>query len=234
MSSLVAEIEKGTEIMSKPDSNHHDKFNPRELLYKPFHIGMENDPVAVIIDGANFYHFTRELDINIDFNALSMVLDANFPNLRGKYYITSEHIKKADSDRFTEGRSYLRPLLDFLRFNRYTVISRTIEISDENEKYKVDSSMDVEIVTQLFKVASWAKHIVFIGSSKKFALPLKELKEKGISITVVATTHAGNRSVADELRRIDNFVDIDDPFFSVIHSTMQKANFIPGVGIVTD
>ncbi len=222
---------EGVQNMSYPQRKI-DTMNPRELIYNKFQVGIDSDPVAVIFDGANFYHFAREMGINIDFDAVSKILYANFPCLRNMYYITSEYLIYDPSDhQYPEGRSQLRPLLDFLRYNRYSVITRLIE---KNENYPVDNSMDVEIVSTLYQVAKWAKHIVFFGSSRKFETPLKDIKNSGVTITVVSSTNAGNKSVADELRKIDNFVDINDSFFELINNKKDRVHYISGVGNIME
>jgi uncharacterized LabA/DUF88 family protein len=212
-----------------------DDIDSKDLIYPGFQVGLDTDPVAVIIDGVNFYHLTRNLGINVDYKALSKVLYANFPNLRSKYYITSEHIKSNQdftSERYREGHSPLRALIDHLKYSRWTVITRQVQVNDEDKNHA--SSMDVEIVCQLFQVAEWAKHIVFFGGSKKFAMPLRILKEKGITITVVATQNIQIRYVADELRKIDNYVDIGDDFFINLINNHNRKNNLTEIGMLKE
>jgi hypothetical protein len=219
----------------KERENNMNNTSNEDLIYNGFQIGHTTDAVAVIIDGANFFHYTKMLGIRIDYKILDAILYANFPGLKMKCYITGEHFKqnKKDGSRsFTSGYSSLRSMLDFLSFNRYTVITRPIDVREATTETNINSAMDVEIVTTLYQCAEWADHIVFFGSSRKFVLPLSDLHtRKGKIITIVSSNKEGSAFVSDELRRIDNYVDIGDQFF-LDHFYTKEEDYIPQVGTI--
>ena len=211
-----------------------DDMKDSMFVYNKLQIGSEDDPTAVVIDGQSTFNCTKLISqtwengkrYSLDFKAVDRLIYVNLPNCRSKVYIVCETIKQLNEDNSrTEGHSTVRTLIDFLSYNRYTVISRKVHIDNDTQK-SFDTSMDVEITSALFKAAEYAKHIVFFGSSKKFVEPLKYLHSKGITITVVSSINTASPNfMADELRKIDNFIDLaDEKLVNIINNRKKSVH----------
>lgn len=219
-------VELGNSVISM------DNRDDLSFIHLPLQVGAVGDEVAVIIDGASLSVITRQIiKGSIDYKKLMQVFTANFPCLRSVNFLITEFLSKEDPNNsgreFKQGYSQIRSLLDWMRKNRYTVISRTAMMDGPEGSFpnniNTEDQMDVDITTALYKAARYANHIVFLGSSKKYCAPLRDLREQGKTITVMgARRPEGVVSVknvkytSDELREIDNFVDLQDPFFQCI------------------
>lgn len=197
---------------------------PDDYLHSSLQKGPENESIAVVIDGTNLFYLSKLIQsecvdhkFSIDFDKLAKLLSANFPNLRRKWYVTSQIFRKSSTEPNKDAFSPIRALLDFLSYNSYDVVTRDITIIDngesDNRSMTHPPSLDVDITTCLFKAANIADHIIFIGSDKRYATPLRELREMNKSVTVISVYIENKKGVADELRKIDNFVNIANQWF---------------------
>src|SRR5689334_19714233 len=93
--------------------------------------------IALFIDGANLYATSKTLGFDIDYRRLLKEFQSNGALLRAFYYTA-----------IIEGQEYssIRPLIDWLDYNGYTVVTKTAkEFVDVSGRRKVKSSMDVEL-----------------------------------------------------------------------------------------
>lgn len=223
------------------------------LIFDGFRVGRQDDDVAVIIDGGNISYMTRKLlGANIDYSKLSKILNANLAGIRSMTYVVPEILTRDEDkipstvnrDYSKHGYSQIRGLLRWLEYNRYTVISRQIVQHEDHEGagQQKNFAMDVEITMALYQASRYVKHIVFIGSSAKYAPVLRDLRNLGMTITVMGVKKPDNsRTInmfytADELRTIDNFIDLSHPFFAkhmleprVHNSQATEGSFTPDV-----
>jgi uncharacterized LabA/DUF88 family protein len=167
------------------------------------------DKLALFIDGVNLYATVKALGFDIDYKRLL----AEFPSwgtLVRAYYYTA----------IIEDQEYssIRPLIDWLDYNGYTVVTETTkEFIDASGRRKMKGNMDVELAVQAMELAEHIDHLVLFSGDGNFRPLAKAVQRRGVRITVVSTIASQPQMVADELRRqADDFVDIIElqPFVS--------------------
>jgi uncharacterized LabA/DUF88 family protein len=161
-----------------------------------------NERVAVFIDGANLYATSKTLGFDIDYKKFLNKFAQH--NLVRMYYYT------AVSE--NEEYSSIRPLIDWLDYNGYTVVTKPIkEFYDSMGRRKVKGSMDIDIAVDAMALSDHVEHIVLVSGDGDFRRLVEALQRKGRRVTVISTITTQPPMVADELRRqADQFVDIND------------------------
>ena len=159
--------------------------------------------IALFIDGANLYSAARGLGFDIDYRKL-LDLFANKGRLIRSFYYTA----------LLEDQEYspLRPLVDWLDYNGYTVITKPAkEFTDAQGRRRFKGNMDIELAIDMLELASSVDHIVLFSGDGDFRRLVEATQRRGVRVTVVSTVRSQPPMVADELRRqADNFVDLVD------------------------
>lgn len=151
---------------------------------------------ALFIDGANLYATSKALKIDIDFKKL---ITAFGDDVRAMYYTAVLH---------TEEYSTIRPLIDWLAYNGYTVVTKDAkEFFDAAGRRKVKGNMDIEIVVDALELSSHIDHAILFSGDGDFVALVHALHRAGVRVTVVSSTEPA--VVADELRRAaDHFIEL--------------------------
>ncbi len=161
-----------------------------------------NERMAVFIDGANLYATSKTLGFDIDYK--KFLAKFSQYNLMRMYYYTA----------ISENEEYssIRPLIDWLDYNGYTVVTKPIkEFYDSMGRRKVKGSMDIDIAVDVMALSDALDHVVLVSGDGDFKRLVEALQRKGKRVTVVSTIATQPPMVADELRRqADQFVDIND------------------------
>ncbi len=159
--------------------------------------------IALFIDGANLYSAARGLGFDIDYRKL-LDLFANKGRLIRAFYYTA----------LLEDQEYspLRPLVDWLDYNGYTVVTKPAkEFTDAQGRRRFKGNMDIELAIDMLELATAADHIVLFSGDGDFRRLVEATQRRGVRVTVVSTIRSQPPMVADELRRqADNFVDLSD------------------------
>ena len=159
--------------------------------------------IALFIDGANLYSAARGLGFDIDYKKL-LDLFANKGRLIRAFYYTA----------LLEDQEYspLRPLVDWLDYNGYTVVTKPAkEFTDAQGRRRFKGNMDIELAIDMLELATAADHIVLFSGDGDFRRLVEATQRRGVRVTVVSTIRSQPPMVADELRRqADNFVDLAD------------------------
>jgi uncharacterized LabA/DUF88 family protein len=179
---------------------------------------MPLNKLALFIDGPNLYATAKALGFEIDYKRLLNEFH-NWGTLVRAYYYTAI----VDDQEY----SSIRPLIDWLDYNGYRVITRpTKEFVDAAGRRKVKGNMDVELAVHAMELAEHIDHVVLFSGDGNF-LPLAEaIQRRGVRFTVVSSLASEPPIVADELRRqADDFVDIVElqPFINR-HSAERAAS----------
>jgi uncharacterized LabA/DUF88 family protein len=167
------------------------------------------DKLALFIDGVNLYATVKALGFDIDCKRL-LAEFRSWGTLVRAYYYTA----------IIEDQEYssIRPLIDWLDYNGYTVVTETTkEFIDASGRRKMKGNMDVELAVQAMELAEHIDHLVLFSGDGNFRPLAKAVQRRGVRITVVSTIASQPQMVADELRRqADDFVDIIElqPFVS--------------------
>lgn len=159
--------------------------------------------MAVFIDGANLYAAAKNLDFDIDYKRLLNWISAQSRLVRAFYYTA-----------LLEDQEYspLRPLIDWLDYNGYTMITKPAkEFTDHTGRRKIKGNMDIELAIDMMEIASHVDHIVLFSGDGDFRRLVESVQRKGVRVTAISTTRTQPPMMADELRRqADHFVDLID------------------------
>ena len=153
--------------------------------------------IALFIDGANLYATSKSLGFDIDFKRLLQEYESRGTLLRALYYTAT-----------IEDQEYsaIRPLIDWLDYNGYTVVSKPAKEFDDGEgRRKVKRSMSIELVVDALELSNYVDHIVLFSGDGHFRSLVKAVQRRGVHVTVVSTLSM----IDDELRRqADVFTDL--------------------------
>lgn len=159
--------------------------------------------VAVFIDGANLYATSKALNFDIDYKALLEEFKKG-NNLVRVYYYTAI----IDTEEFTA----LRPLVDWLSYNGYTVVTKsTKEFTDGTTgRKKIKGNMDVELVVDALELAPHIDTMILLSGDGDFRYLVSAMQRKGVFVIVISSIVTQPSMIADELRRqADKFIDLD-------------------------
>lgn len=159
---------------------------------------------VLFIDGSNFYAAARSLGMDIDYARMRAHFAHNAKLIRACYYTA-----------LPEDQEYspLRPLIDWLDYNGYSVVSKlTREFTDpETGKRRVKGNMDMEIALDMLRLAPKIEHAILFSGDGDFCRLLEDVQGMGVRVTVVSTTKTSPPMAADSLRRMaDEFIEMED------------------------
>ncbi len=157
---------------------------------------------ALFIDGANLYATSRQLGFDIDYRRLLKEFQATGYLLRAFYYTVLVE---------NEEYSSLRPLVDWLDYNGFRVVTKTVkEFTDSTTgRRRFKGNMDMELAIDALELAPRLDHMVLFSGDGDFTPLVVAMQSKGVKVTVVSTVTTQPPMVADDLRRqCDEFVDL--------------------------
>ncbi|NQV83182.1 MAG: NYN domain-containing protein [Rhodospirillales bacterium] len=159
--------------------------------------------IALFIDGSNLYAAAKALDFDIDYKRLLSYFAKQGQLIRAFYFTA-----------LLEEQEYspIRPLVDWLDYNGYTMITKPAkEFTDEAGRKKVKGNMDIELAVDLIEMADSIDHAVIFSGDGDFRRLVEFVQRKGLRVTVVSTMRSRPPMIADELRRqADDFVELMD------------------------
>ena len=162
-----------------------------------------HEKTVLFIDGSNFYAAARSLGMDIDYARMRAHFAKDTRLIRAYYYTALPE----DQD-----YSPLRPLIDWLDYNGYAVVSKlTREFTDpETGKRRIKGNMDMEIALDMLKLAPKIDHAVLFSGDGDFCRLLEDVQSMGVRVTVVSTTKTSPPMAADALRRMsDEFIEME-------------------------
>ncbi|KAA5599195.1 NYN domain-containing protein [Blastochloris sulfoviridis] len=159
------------------------------------------EKIALFIDGANLYATAKSLGFDIDYKRLLKEFQGRGYVLRAFYYTALIEDQEYSS---------IRPLLDWLDYNGYTVVTKpTKEFVDQSGRRKVKGNMDIELAVDAMELAEHLDHMVLFSGDGDFRSLVEAVQRRGVRVSVVSTVSTQPPMVADELRRqADEFVDL--------------------------
>ena len=162
-----------------------------------------DERIALFIDGANFHSCGKALDFDIDYKKLLELFRQKGRLQRASYYTA---IREEDD------YSPLRPLIDWLDYNGYTMVTKPAKsYTDREGRSRTKGNMDIELCIDMLNAAEHVDHIVLFSGDGDFAAALCELRRRGVRTTVVSTLESKPPMLADELRRAaDNMIELAD------------------------
>ena len=161
------------------------------------------EKIALFIDGANLYSTAKTLGFDIDYKRLLREFQSTSYLLRAYYYTA-----------MIEDQEYstLRPLVDWLDYNGYTVVTKPLkEFFDQNGRRKLKGNMDIELVVDAMELVDQVDHYVLFSGDGDFRRLVEVLQRRGRKVSVVSTLQTQPPMIADDLRRqADHFIDLAD------------------------
>jgi uncharacterized LabA/DUF88 family protein len=152
-----------------------------------------SNKIALFIDGANLSATARTLGFDIDYKRLLREFQSRGTLLHAFYYTA-----------IIEDQEYspIRPLVDWLDYNGYTVVTKaTKEFIDASGRRKVKGNMDIELVIDAMELAEHIDQIVLFSGDGDFRSLVEAVQRRGVRVIVVSTISSRPPMIADELRR---------------------------------
>lgn len=189
------------------------------------------EKTALFIDGSNFYAAAKGLNLDIDFARMRAYFAKDTNLIRAYYYTAIPEDQEFSS---------LRPLVDWLDYNGYAVVSKLTRefIDEETGKRRLKGNMDMELALDMLKLAPHIDHAVLFSGDGDFCRLLEDVQALGVRTTVVSTNKTTPPMVADQLRRMaDIYIDMVDiaPDISKSNSkTSSKPTSKPSIKATND
>lgn len=156
----------------------------------------------MLIDGANNHAACKALNFELDWQKVLKKFRAEDDLIRA-YYFTA----------ILEEQEYisLRPLIDWLEYNGFTVISKIAkEFRSETGVKKIKGNMDIEFTVTALRMAARVDKIILFTGDGDFRALIEALQDMGVFVEVVSTNKTKPSMCADELRRqADKFTDLE-------------------------
>lgn len=163
----------------------------------------DNEKTALFIDGANLYKAARALGFDMDYKSLLAKARSSCQLIRAYYYTAMQEDKEQDY-------SPLRPLVDWLDYNGYTMVTKTArEFTDAMGKKRFRGSIDIELAVDMMSLAPKLDHVVLFTGNGDFRRAIEAVQAQAVRVTVISTIKTQPPMVSDELRRqADRFFDL--------------------------
>ncbi len=163
------------------------------------------DRVSIFIDGANLYKTARNLGFDIDYKRLLTKTSEECRLVRASYYTAMQEDRDQDY-------SPLRPLVDWLDYNGYTMVTKVArEYTDASGKRRYKGSTDIELAVDMLTQAPHLDAIVLFTGNGEFKPAVARLQDMGIRVVIVSTIKTSPPMASDEVRRqADAFIDLAD------------------------
>jgi len=185
-----------------------------------------NDRIALFIDGANLHSATRSLGFDIDYKKLLEEFRRRGVLVRAYYYTAV-----FDDQEY----SPLRPLIDWLDYNGFTVVTKLAKryVEPGTGHTRTKGNMDIEIAVDMMEIAPKLDHIVLFSGDGDFRRLVEAVQRKGCRVTVVSSMRAQPPMVSDDLRRqADGFVELQDlgPLIGRARSAPAASRYVEADG----
>ena len=178
-----------------------------------------SNKIALFIDGANLYATAKTLGFDIDYKRLLKEFQSRGTLLRAFYYTAIIEDQEFSS---------IRPLIDWLDYNGYTVVTKatkaTKEFIDASGRRKVKGNMDVELAVDAMELAEHIDQMVLFSGDGDFRSLVEAVQRRGVHVTVVSTISSQPPMIADELRReADVFTDLVELKSKIARDPSERA-----------
>ncbi len=162
---------------------------------------LASNKIAIFIDGANLHATARTLGFDIDYKRLLKEFQSRGTLVRAFYYTAIIEDQEYSS---------IRPLIDWLDYNGYTVVTKPAKEYDDGEgRRKIKRNMDIELAVDAMELAKHVDQIVLFSGDGDFRSLVEAVQRRGVRVTVVSTISSQPPMIADELRRqADVFTDL--------------------------
>ncbi len=157
--------------------------------------------IALFIDGANLYAPSKQLGFDMDYRRLLREFQGRGNLIRAFYFTTLVE---------SEEYSSIRPLVDWLDYNGYRVITKAAkEFTDATGRRRVKGNMDIELAIEMLELAPHLDQIYLFSGDGDFRTLVEALQRQGCKVSIVSTMASQPPMISDDLRRqADHFIDL--------------------------
>ena len=169
----------------------------------PFGIS-KSERTTVFIDGQNLYAAAKAMGADVDYSSLRDHFRENCALVRLNYYTSI-------LDNSDEGHITIQPLIDWLSYNGYNVITKDAkEFTNSMGQRKIKGGMVGELSIGMVDASEQRMdHIVLFSGDGDYLAAVDACKRRGCRVSVIAMQSI----TADELRRAaDQFIDLSKVF----------------------
>lgn len=162
-----------------------------------------DERIALFIDGANLYSTAKTLDFDIDYGKLLDLFRGKGRLIRANYYTALiEH----------DDYSPIRPLMDWLDYNGYHVITKPArEFTDRDGRKRIKGNMDMEIAVDMIDMCPHVDHMLLMSGDGDFRAVIRAVQARGVRVSVISTMKSRPAMLSDELRRqADAVIELSD------------------------
>ena len=161
---------------------------------------LSSDRIALFIDGANLYATCKALGFDIDYKRLIEEFQRRGTLVRAFYYTAIFEDPEYSS---------IRPLVDWLDYNGYTVVTKTTKDIEVGGRRKARANMNVELAVDAMGLREQIDQMVLFSGDGDLRSLIAAVQRHGVQVTVVSTIANQSITIADGLRRqADVFVDL--------------------------
>jgi uncharacterized LabA/DUF88 family protein len=152
---------------------------------------------------ANAHTTAKALGFHIDYKRLLTEFQSRGTLVRAFHYTAIFEDQKYSS---------IRPLIDWLDYNGFTVVTKPAKEFDEGDgRRKFKRGMRVELAVDALEIANQVDNIVLFTGDGDFSSLLEAVQHRGVHVTVISSLRSKPPMIADELRRqADTFIELED------------------------
>lgn len=160
--------------------------------------------IALFIDGANLHATGKMLGFDVDYKRLLAEFESRGTIVRA-FYCTQ----------LVEDQEYssIRPLVDWLRYNGYTVVTKPAKefVVDPDGRRRVKGDMHIELAVNAMELANHIDEMVLFSGDGDFRYLVQAVQRRGVRVAVASTISCQPAMIADGLRRqADVFIDLKE------------------------
>jgi uncharacterized LabA/DUF88 family protein len=158
---------------------------------------------ALFIDGASLYATAKALGFDVDFKRLLGEFQTRGNLLRAYYYTAIIDDGNSSSN---------RPLIDWLDYNGYTVVTRTTkEFIETSGRRRLKGDIDIDLAIDAMEIAEHIDQMVLFSGNGNLRSLVEAMQRRGVRVTIISSISTQPSVIADELRRqADVFTDLID------------------------
>ena len=162
-----------------------------------------DERLALFIDGSNLYAATKALGFDIDYKLLRSEFMRRGKMVRAFYYTALIE---------NEEYSPIRPLVDWLDYNGFTMVTKTArEFVSQDGRKRYRGATDIELAVDMVLMAPKLDCIVLFTGNGDFKHAVERAQEQGCRVVCVSTMKSQPPLASDEIRRqADQFVDLTE------------------------
>ncbi len=151
---------------------------------------------AIFVDGANLHSTVKSLDFDVDFKRMLDFFKGKGRMVAARYYTALlEH----------DDYSPIRPLIDWLDYNGYQVITKPARsYIDREGRSRIKGNMDIELALDMVELAEQVDHVLLFSGDGDFRAAIDACQRKGTRVSVISSMKTNPSMLSDDLRRQAN------------------------------